>query len=161
MENDFLKEVEHLGLTARLKRISDNMIYSAKDLYKTLDLDIDPNWHLVLLMFKKQETLTMTEIADAFQISQTAIIKIINKMKSKGYLEGHADPKDSRKSLLKLSNKAKKQLTEFEKVWEAGRKSIIDILGGNDAIFYSLSMMEKAIMDKSFKDRTINHLKDD
>ena len=94
MENDFFKEIAHFALTARLKRISDHMLYSAKDLYRALGLDINPNGHLVFLMFKKQERLTMTEIAEVFHLSQTAVIKIVNKMKSKDYLMSSIDPVD-------------------------------------------------------------------
>lgn len=161
MERDILKELEHLALTARLKRISDNMLYSAKDLYKTLDLDIDPNWHLIFMMFKKKDILTMTEIAEAFQISQTAVIKIIKKMKSKNYLINSKDPLDNRKQILQLSKKAKRELPMLEKVWEAGEKTIKDILHDNKEIFEQLNMIEEAINKASYKERTIKHLKND
>lgn len=161
MERDILKEMEHLALTARLKRISDNMLYSAKDLYKTLDLDIDPNWHLIFMMFKKKDILTMTEIAEAFQISQTAVIKIIKKMKSKNYLINSKDPLDNRKQILQLSKKAKRELPMLEKVWEAGEKTIKDILHDNKEIFEQLNMIEEAINKASYKERTIKHLKND
>lgn len=161
MKRDILKELEHLALTARLKRISDNMLYSAKDLYKTLDLDIDPNWHLIFMMFKKKDILTMTEIAEAFQISQTAVIKIIKKMKSKNYLINSKDPLDNRKQILQLSKKAKRELPMLEKVWEAGEKTIKDILHDNKEIFEQLNMIEEAINKASYKERTIKHLKND
>lgn len=161
MKRDILKEMEHLALTARLKRISDNMLYSAKDLYKTLDLDIDPNWHLIFMMFKKKDILTMTEIAEAFQISQTAVIKIIKKMKSKNYLINSKDPLDNRKQILQLSKKAKRELPMLEKVWEAGEKTIKDILHDNKEIFEQLNMIEEAINKASYKERTIKHLKND
>ena len=35
MKKDFLKELEYLGITARLKRLSDAMSYSIKSLYKS------------------------------------------------------------------------------------------------------------------------------
>jgi DNA-binding MarR family transcriptional regulator len=159
MDKDFFKEIKYFALTARLKRISDDLLYSAKDLYKTLDLEIAPNWHLVFLLFQKQDTLTMTEIAEAFQLSQTAVIKIINKMKSKGYLESTKDAKDSRRQLLQLSQKAKEELPKLKVVWEAGRKSIADILEGEEEIFKQLSAIEKAIKKQTYKERSMEYLK--
>ena len=91
MKNDFLKELGHLGLIARLKRSSDAILYSIREMYKSENLDIEPNWHLVFLILKKHETRTMTEIAEAFQLSQPAIVKIINKMKEKGYIDCKED----------------------------------------------------------------------
>ena len=47
MENDFLGELKYLGITARLKRLSDNISTNIKELYKEKDLDIKPSWHLI------------------------------------------------------------------------------------------------------------------
>jgi len=63
IRDDFLKELGHLGLIARLKRLSDSMLYSIRDLYKIKSVDIEPNWHLVFLTLKKHKMRTMTEIA--------------------------------------------------------------------------------------------------
>lgn len=158
MDKDFFKEIEYFALTARLKRLSDNMLYSAKDLYKSLELDIAPNWHLVFLLFKKQETLTMTEIADAFQLSQAAVIKIINKMKANDYLVAIKDPVDNRKQQLRLSEKAQRELPKLEKVWQAGEQSIKDILQGNEQLLQQLSELEAAIAKQTYKERTLQHL---
>ncbi|WP_196894742.1 MarR family winged helix-turn-helix transcriptional regulator [Aureivirga marina] len=161
MENDIFRELKYLAFTARLKRISDNMLYNAKDLYKELELDIDPNWHLIFMMFKEKDTLTMTEIADAFQISQPAVIKIINKMKQKEYLISTKDATDSRKQLLQLSAKAKENLPKLEKVWEAGRKSIMEILEGNETILEQLDEIENQISKMNYKQRVLKNLQDD
>ncbi|WP_420320368.1 MarR family winged helix-turn-helix transcriptional regulator [Flagellimonas sp.] len=161
MKDDYFKQLHYLGLTARLKRISDNLLYSAKDLYKSLDMDIEPNWHLVFLMFKSKDTLTMTEIADAFKLSQPAIIKMINKMKSKGYLISTRDSDDHRKFLLKLSEKAKKELPNLERIFRAGEKTIKDIIAENESIFDHLTTIESAIAEKDFKQRMLTHLEND
>ena len=132
MKNDFLKELGHLGLIARLKRSSDAILYSIREMYKSENLDIEPNWHLVFLILKKHKTRTMTEIAEAFQLSQPAIVKIINKMKEKGYIDCKEDAKDNRKRQLKLSQKAINQLPGFEKIWSAGKASLKEMLEGNE-----------------------------
>jgi len=87
MKNDFLKELGYLGIIARLKRVSDSIFYSIREVYKLENMDIEPNWHLVFLILKKHKTRTMTEIAESFHLSQPAIVKIINKMRNKGYID--------------------------------------------------------------------------
>lgn len=47
MEIDFLVGLEYLGVTARIKRLSDTFFYSIKELYKQLGITIEPSWHLV------------------------------------------------------------------------------------------------------------------
>jgi DNA-binding MarR family transcriptional regulator len=158
MKNDFFAEQDFLGFTARMKRISESLLYSCKDLYKSLELGIDPNWHLVFLMFKDKETLTMTEIADAFQITQSGVIKTINKMKAKGYLISTVDEKDKRKHLLKLSDKAKSELPHLNLVWKAGRETIKEILNDDPTILKLMSEIEARISDANYKERTLRNI---
>ncbi|MCZ6899724.1 MAG: MarR family transcriptional regulator [Bacteroidetes bacterium] len=158
MNNDFLKELGYLGLIARFKRLSDSMLYSIRDLYKLEDIDIEPNWHLVFLILKKYKTRTITEIAKSFHISQPAIVKIINKMEKKGYIDIIKDTHDNRKRQLQLSQKAISQLPKFEKIWQAGRQSIKEMLEGNQTFLDLLENFEQQIEDKSFKERVSDHL---
>ena len=161
MKNDFLKELGYLGLIARLKRLSDSILYSIRDLYKSEDIDIEPNWHLVFLILKKHKTRTITEIAEAFQLSQPAVVKIINKMKKKGYIDIINDANDNRKRHLKLSQKAISQLPFFEKIWNGGQESIKEMLQENEAFLELLEKLEQQLENKSFKERVLNHLQND
>ncbi len=158
MDQDYLKELEHLGLIARLKRLSDNMLYSIRDMYKLKGFEIEPNWHLVFLILKKHKTSTMTQIADSLGLSQPAVVKMINKMKKNGYLEVVVDTNDSRKKLLRLSKKAKKQLPTFEKVWAGGQATIADLLEKNRTFTKQLDNIERQLEEKSFKDRVLEKL---
>ncbi len=158
MNNDFLKELGYLGLIARLKRLSDSMLYSIRDLYKLEDIDIEPNWHLVFLILKKHKTRTMSEIAESFHLSQPAIVKIINKMKKKGYIDIIQDTHDNRKRQLQLSQKSISKLPKFEKIWHAGQQSIKEMLEANQEFLNLLENFEQQIEDKSFKERVLDHL---
>lgn len=118
MKEDFLKELEFVGFTARIKRISDSLMYDARKVYEDLGIGIEPNWHLIFLLLKKENQLTVTQIAQKLQFSHPAIIKITKKMKEKGYLVRITDANDSRKQLLQLSEKGLKELPLFEKEWD-------------------------------------------
>lgn len=161
MENDFLKELEYLGLIARLKRLSDSIFYSIRDLYKLKNIDIEPNWHLVFLILKKHKTRTMTEIAGSFQLSQPAIVKIINKMRKKGYIDILNDTSDNRKRQLQLSQKAINELPGFEKIWNAGQESIKEMLKGDEVFLDLVEKLEQHIESKSFKERVLDQLQND
>jgi len=161
MKNDFLKELGYLGLIARLKRSSDAILYSIRDMYKSENMDIEPNWHLVFLILKKHKTRTMTEIAEAFHLSQPAIVKIINKMKEKGYIDCLGDSQDNRKRQLQLSQKALKELPRFEKMWNAGQQSLKEMFEANEAFLELLERFEQQIEHKPFKERVLDHLQND
>ncbi|MEQ9232394.1 MAG: MarR family transcriptional regulator [Cyclobacteriaceae bacterium] len=155
---DYLKEIGEIGLIARLKRVSDNMLYSIRDLYKIKGFDIEPNWHLVLLQLKKYKTRTMTEISDSLGLSQPAVVKMINKMKKNGYIEIISDKVDSRKKQISLSEKAKEKLPELERVWKGGKATIEGLLLKNKTFVKQLENIENQLSEKSFKDRVLSNL---
>lgn len=161
MKNDFLKEIEYLGLIARIKRLNDAVLYSIRDLYKTENVDIEPNWHLVFLILRKHKTRTNTEIAEAFGFSQPAVCKIIHKMKEKGYIDTVRDTNDDRKRGLRLSQKAINELPRFEKIWNAGQQSIKELLREHEELPGLLEKIEQQIEEKSFKQRVLDHLRND
>ena len=158
MEYDFLKSLEYLGITARIKRLSDNLASGIKDLYKENNFDIEPSWHLIFLYLKENKQSTMSELATAFHYSQPATTKMITRMKAKGYIDVKSDSSDSRKKILLLSTRAKKMLPKFEKVWDAGQKSVQEILKANTKFIADLEQFENEIKNESFKERATRKL---
>ncbi len=154
MKDDFLQELVFVGFTARMKRISDSLMYDARKIYEDLDIGIEPNWHLIFLLLKKEEQLTVTEIAQKLGFSHPAIIKIIKKMKEAGYIESITDIKDSRRQLLQLSEKSIKDLPIFEKEWTAIEKNIEDIV--DKAFLQKLSEVEEKLQNGGLFERYKN-----
>ncbi|MEZ5357240.1 MAG: MarR family transcriptional regulator [Candidatus Zixiibacteriota bacterium] len=160
MENDFLKDLKSLGVTARLKRLSDALSSQIKDLYKSQGVDIEPSWHLVFLLLKKNQAMTMSELAEACRLSQPAMTKMIARIRKKGYITIAGDSEDNRKKVLTLSIKAINLMPKFEHIWDAGQKSIRDILRSNKAFLQSVEAIEQELAEKSFTERALSHLTD-
>lgn len=158
MTKDYLFEIKNQGITARLKRLSDSLFYSIRELYQESELGIEPNWHLIFLMLKEKETCTISEIAGAMQLSQPAIFKMINKMKNLGFIQVSTDEKDNRKKLLCLSEKALRDFPKFERMWLAGKQAMTEMLEQNPHLLDALLIFEQQIHEKSFKDRMIEKL---
>jgi DNA-binding MarR family transcriptional regulator len=157
-KEDFLKNIELAGLTSRIKRLSDEILYSTKEFYKEVGADIEPNWHLVFLLLKQRESLSVTQIAEKLKLSHPAIIKIIKNMKAVGYVESKTDTLDSRKQNLKLSDTAIELLPTFEKYWDACIMTMGELIEDNPDFLESLSKIEHKIIEKSYKDRTLINL---
>lgn len=153
MSEDFLIEMGYAGLTGRLKRLSDAFMYQTRDFYREHDSEIEPNWHMIFLLLQKNETMTVTEIADALQLSHPAIVKLINKMKKRGYINSNLDPEDNRRYNLVLSPKAKKELPVLEAYWEAGNKALEEMLEHNTLLLEQLEQLEARMAEADFKTR--------
>jgi len=158
MKDDFLLDIEYQGITARLKRLSDSMFYSIRELYAEKKLEIEPNWHLIFMLLKENKVSTITEISKVMKLSQPATIKMVEKMKQKGFIDIVTDNRDRRRKLLQLSEKALKELPEFEKVWLAGKKAMIEMLAENQEFLSSLKKFEEQNKQMSFKKRMLEFL---
>ncbi|MBO0322363.1 bifunctional helix-turn-helix transcriptional regulator/GNAT family N-acetyltransferase [Muricauda sp. CAU 1633] len=151
METDFLQQIKHLGFTARIKRLNEKIVASTLEHYSNLDLGIEPNWHVIFLLLKEKEKLTVTEIASALGFSHPAMIKITKKMKAQGYLESHKDPSDGRKTFIQLSKKGKKALPAFEKEWSRIQEVLQEFV--SDAFLENLNQLEQNFDALGFKER--------
>lgn len=158
MQDDYLKDLRFLGVTARLKRLSDNFSADIRGLYRAAGADIEPSWHLVFLFLDRHRSAGMTELADAFHVTQPAMTKMIRAMKKRGYVEVTTDQYDGRKKVLRLSRKAEKRLPEFRKIWNAGQKSIRDLLRKNGELIPALDKLEEALQSAGFKERALRYL---
>ncbi len=158
MKTDYLKELGHLGLIARLKRLSDSVLYNIRDIYAEYDLDIEPNWHLVFLYLEEKEMATISDMSHAFHQSQPGLVKVIERMKRRGYVTSANDKQDSRKRQITLTTKAKKQLPLFKEIWAQGEASIKNLLRGNKEFMLQLDNLEKQLAETSFSSRVLKRL---
>lgn len=159
--NDFLTEIEFVGLTSRLKRLSDALLYSTKELYKSEGLDIEPNWNLIFILLQENEAMTITEISEKLQFSHPAVVKIINKMKKNGHVETKTDDQDKRRQILTLTEKAHRQLPLFEKYWTAGRQTVMNLLEDSPNFLEEFLKIEEKVNQSDYKERTLKNLKND
>lgn len=158
--DDFLKEIKYLGITARIKRLNDALSYNIKDLYRSQNLDIEPSWHLILLLLKKNKQLSLVELSKQMQISQPAVTKIIKKMLDKGYVKQSISSTDNRVKIIELTRKSHTAFPIWEKVWDAGQQAIANMLADNEAFFTALAEFEKQQVEDPFSDRAKKFLAD-
>lgn len=155
---DYLEELGIEGFTSRIKRLSDLLLYSTRDLYKTMNIDIEPNWNLVFRLLEEHTQMTITDIAARLQLTHPAVIKITNKMKQQGYLGTQADIKDKRKTLLLLSPKAHEELPKIISLWEAQNQIISTLLSDSPEILNDLTKIENKLIETDYKQRVLNEI---
>lgn len=153
---DFLAELEFTGFTSRIKRLSDDILYSTRDYYKSVDLDIEPNWHLIFLLLE-EKSRTLTEISEELRISHPACVKIVNKMKTLEYIKSRPDEEDSRKQILELTEKSRAKLPVFHQHWNACIETIHEITVDCSNILEELAKIEHRLAEGNYKIRTLRN----
>lgn len=151
METDFLPKLKHLGFTARIKRLNEKIVASTVEHYASQNIGIEPNWHVVFLLLKQKEVLTVTEIARILGFSHPAIIKITRKMRDAGYLKTKKDPNDARRTLISLSPQGEDALPELEAEWYRIQEVLQEVV--DETFLKKLYDLEQHLQKKSFRER--------
>ena len=160
MKDDFLTELGYLALAARFKRLSEAMVHGGRNMYKSLDLDIEPNWYLIFKLLTKHQKLAITEISELLRFSHPSVISMVKKMKARGYLSTSVDIIDSRKQIVELTSKALELMPQLENIWKAGTEGTKKMLDDNDDFLDKLTNLEIQFRKHDFMVRTLNELKD-
>ncbi|WP_430907221.1 MarR family transcriptional regulator [Maribacter sp. 2-571] len=150
-KEDFLVALGFKGFTARIKRLSDTLMYDAKHVYRYSGIAIAPNWHLVFLLLQDEKRLTVTEISKKLDLSHPAVIKITGKMREKGFLTGMPHETDSRKTYLQLTEKSRRYLPELQEQWDLITTIIETLI--NEEFLSKLGDLENDLRNKSLLDR--------
>lgn len=157
-QQDFVSDLGYLSLAVRLKRISDQMMHGARQVYKQYGLDIEPNWYLIFKLLQQKNCLSITQIGDELHISHPSVISIVRKMRDKGFLTCTVDRADTRRQLVKLSKKALDELPRLETFWQAGERSIAGLFEHDDDFLEKLNRLEQQYQQADFMTRTLNEL---
>ena len=146
------------GITSRLKRLSDELLYSTRDLYDELDIAIEPNWNLIIRLLQKNQQMTLMEIADQIHFSHPAVVKIIKKMKKRGFVKTRPDQTDGRKQLLLLTPKAINQLPQLEQLWQTQIAVLTQLLANSPHFLSELGNIEEKLKKQDYKQRVLTQL---
>ena len=111
MQNIKLKIVHPLGRT--LSVISRSYLHVLNK--KLKHLDIDRNYYALLLIEKTEGKITQQELACLLDIDKVSMLRSIDYLSEKGYVDRIKNTDDRRKYSLVLTNKARKAITEIEK----------------------------------------------
>jgi DNA-binding MarR family transcriptional regulator len=158
MQQDIIQQLGYIALPSRLKRISDKMAHSARQMYRQLGMDVEPNWYPVLLLVKDQPGISVTELAAQLKFTHQSVMALTQKMSRKGYLKSGKDKIDARKLVFKLSRKGREVLPQVEAVWAAGQRALDDMLHGDTQLMQYLDRLEAEMEAEGFGERIMGHL---
>ena len=155
MTNDLVREMGYIALATRLKRISDKMTHSTRLMYRNLNIDIEPNWYLVLIIVQQTPNISVMEIAEKLGFTHQSVITITNKMVKKDYLQVSKDEKDKRKTVFNLNQKAIEISPKIEQIWGYGKEVIYELLNEDISIIEHLEVLETNLEKASFGERIL------
>jgi len=85
---------------------------------KLKHLDIDRNYYALVLIDKQDGSITQQELALKLDTNKVSIVRVIDYLSEKGYVQRIRKTDDHRKYSLVLTNKAKQALPEIKKSFD-------------------------------------------
>lgn len=154
--NDFIHTQGLVFLPHVLRRLANRFIDACDDVFPELGLIVPPRQvSLVHHLFEKGPQPVM-DIAAAIGQSHPFVIKAVKQLKTLGVVDTRPDPKDGRRTIVRLTPKGKLQaqrLLDVRPVFEAAYRRLMR--EADAEIFDALWRMEGALGKQAFTDRIL------
>ena len=125
---DFYEEVGKLALGSRLRRLSENILSQAKEIYKDYGIDLEPRWFPVFYVLSQEGSLTITDIAVRINHSHASVSQMVKEMKNRGLITINKDQLDGRKSNISLSIQGKGRSDKMSQLFPDVAKAVDNLL---------------------------------
>ncbi len=152
-----MKTLEDLGelvLGTRLKRLSDQLYSDVDAVYKELDIALPANCCALLALLHNNGPMGVTELADALGQTHSAVSQTSKKLCSLKVVTGIADPSDSRRRLLEMTDQGEKMLLQVQDVWDDVIHSVREAVRESNLDFMAaLAVFEVALNNTPLRER--------
>jgi N-acetylglutamate synthase-like GNAT family acetyltransferase/DNA-binding MarR family transcriptional regulator len=158
---EFIKQMGELAFGTRLKLLTERLAQDAASVYRKLNIDFEPRWFTVFYLLSEKAPLSVSEISSSLGITQPAVTQVANLLIRKGLAVQVKDKTDTRKRILRLSEKGKLLLPVLRPVWEGFEDATKELFKaiGYDVILV-VSRLESALDDRDLCTRIMERVKE-
>lgn len=157
---DLIRELGPLAFASRLKRISERLMKDVSRIYREQEVDFQARWFPVLYLLGQTNSMSVTEIAQALQMTHPAIIQIASGMSDAGLLSSSKDASDERRRMLALSEKGAGVMTSLVPVWKDIEAANRELLSLTDCdLLDALDRIETALDEEDMYQRVMACMK--
>ncbi|MDN5213069.1 bifunctional helix-turn-helix transcriptional regulator/GNAT family N-acetyltransferase [Fulvivirgaceae bacterium BMA12] len=125
---DFYEEIGKLALGSRLRRLSENILSEAKDIYSDYGIDLEPRWFPIFYLLSHEDSLAVTDIAARISHTHASVSQMIKEMKNRGLIVTEKDQFDGRKSMISLSAAGKDKIGQMNQLYPDVTRAVENLL---------------------------------
>jgi DNA-binding MarR family transcriptional regulator/GNAT superfamily N-acetyltransferase len=149
----YLESLGKLALGSRLKALSDHLYGAVDQVYQARGARIESRWLPVLRYLWDVGPRPVTEVAEAIGQTHSAVSQLADKLVRAGMVKRRRDPADGRRSVLTLTDKAHRALSELGPLWWAVRQGVTDALGEHvERLLDAVAACERALRERPVAD---------
>lgn len=149
-----------LALASRLKRLSEHLYDTVDQIYRDLDCEMQSRWFPVIFLLNQNSPMGITEIAEQLAQTHSAISQISRKLEQQQWVESIADPDDSRRRLLTLSEYGIEQVEQLKPIWQAISAGVNQLLLNADVdLLDAISRIENELPNFSLSHDVVRRVR--
>lgn len=152
---DIVSERGALFLGSRLKRLADRLQGDVARIVERAELPVQPSHYAPLATLDRYGPLTVTQLADAMQVSQPAVTRALSKLVELGLVDSTRQQRDQRHKTISLSAAGRQVLIRSKLlVWpqvEAAVDEVIRQLSGS--LLQQLAAVESQLAERPLNER--------
>lgn len=155
---NFYKAAGGLILGTRLKRISDRFLQEVGLIYQELEIDFEASWFPIFFLLQERDSLSMTDIASAMDVSHSAISQMISSLRKKELIQLVEDPEDARRKKISLTPLGQNLLQKVAPVWTSMHLAMPTLWGSEERqaqFLDDLESLENRLTQKVFSTKTM------
>ncbi|PST82083.1 MarR family transcriptional regulator [Pedobacter yulinensis] len=105
--NKLFEQLGRIALGSRLRMLTETITRDSARIYAQYGIDLHPKWFPVFYVLSQQDSLTITAAARAIGHSHPSVSKIVREMKAAGLAEEMPDPRDGRRTRIRLTEQGR------------------------------------------------------
>ncbi len=158
--NEFFNTVGKVALGTRLRKLGDQLMEEASQIYDLYDVPLQAKWFPVYYTMAQQKDCSITQIATIIGHTHPSVSKIIKEMDAAGLINYNKKSKDGRFTTVNLNDKAMALLPNLIEQLEDARDAIEEVLDKTTHnIWLAMEDMEFELDNKSFYKRVLEKRK--
>lgn len=144
----FYQSLGFLVFGSRLRRLSEYFLMEVNKVYEQQGIPFDASWFPVFYLLSRQQPMPLIDIADALEVSHSAVSQLVTSLRKKGLVRTAPCPDDGRRQLVILSKKGEELLQQVQPVWEAITIAMTDLASSHKQsrqLLEGIAQVEQAV----------------
>ena len=155
MVNDVVRELGHLTLGTRLKRLGERLQAQTQVLLEGAGIGLPASHFPILAGLDRLGQLNVGEIAEAVGMSQPGVTRMLDKLQSDGWVQSAIAPEDKRVRTVKLTAAGEKLVASSKRtVWPLIESAVASACEGQgESLLPALAALEDSLLNASLSAR--------
>jgi predicted GNAT family N-acyltransferase/DNA-binding MarR family transcriptional regulator len=148
-----LAQSKSLVLGNLLQRLNENLRKEAQLFYKSQLIDFEPKWFPVVYVLSQKKAMSVVELSIEIGYSHPTTISLLKELEQKGLIGSTKDPKDERKRLITLTDKANEMIHQLQPLWQIMTQALIELTDTENNLFKAIHEVNQNLKTKNLFDR--------